>query len=392
MALARLSVVGLLVLIVLIGLVFTAILFATKHRSARGPLIGLVVFIPVLVLFVMFFSLKAQRVEYTEQVGTVIEPADSADWIQVPQQVTHHQPTWPEAPGLADAYPSQATAAKSIAKWATRQLNTIPNASNHPLTLSISGDADTDWLKNVATYANHLSPSVRARHVAAGQATPPSGASLVINNTPLETDGITTTLSVNLSHNENAWQAMVTHSDQPWVEHPQREENDKGWTVAYSNELASKATEAQQQALNNAIAELTQAAYAAHPHIDRSLFREVIGHNLQHNLINDLYFTQRFNREFGTVYRAAVVLDTNHASVPQIIAQAQERQAQITRAASTHRAHQRSQWAGIVALVACVALIYAVLNVVTKGYYLWSLRTMAIILTAGGVLLLVLLT
>lgn len=406
------SFIGLFELLFLAGFI-AAIILAVKYKPVRGVLIGLLIACPILLmLFYLLFS--ARSVSRTP----VPESLPDAAWVAPHEAITGDSPaqplfataqsashTWPEAPGLADVYPSRTSATEGIAKWVAKAINESLRESRDPIALQVTGNVEKPWLESLAAAINQRTPAVRARYtdrpVQHGNS---ANALLTIKDVSPEEGGQTTALSVDLTRGEDARRAWVSYNDQPWVENPAQEESRSGWTIGYSVELHPEEKLAEQQALHQAIDKLADRAAATRgsrqftsydtelklDH-DHGWYREEIERRLRSGAWPQFYFIQKFDQPYGAVYRAAVVVSTERDDHLEVAQAAWDNYQASQAHAEGRQHHQRSKFVGGIAFVACVALIYTVLNVVTKGYYLWSLRTMAILLAAGGVLLLILL-
>lgn len=110
----------------------------------------------------------------------------------------------------------------------------------------------------------------------------------------------------------------------------------------------------------------------------------------QHGIIDK--FSQKFERPYGDVWQVQILVRLDNKLL--------YRMQQIAAAQSTHNADAtratRMSWlrtgVSVIGLFALTALVYAFLNVATRGYYVWALRFLAVIMLAGGVVAVVLLT
>ena len=188
----------------------------------------------------------------------------------------------------------------------------------------------------------------------------------------------------------------VRFVDKPWVEdystfistRPERQ-----WLLAQSNEFASTQHEAEEQAIRAAAEMLCQSAWDTlrqrlSPSADVALFRQKVIDSLVEairsgELVVDK-FAQRFSRSYGDVWRQAILLDLSRGGLDAI--------ARSAPVEPPKRAPLRwsliGSWASTVGLVGFICVVYAFLNLATKGYYAWSLRLTLMVIAAVGVMLL----
>jgi hypothetical protein len=179
--------------------------------------------------------------------------------------------------------------------------------------------------------------------------------------------------------------AEVRLIDKPWVDNfatfasarPQQ-----AFIIARSLGTCTSEAEANQQALDDARARLTQAI-GSHQGRNRSTplvkMPEVTATDvLQGGFILDR-FAQSLEGSAAKIWRQALLLDVSGPKLAQLARQktGELRQAQMS------WARMMSSAAGVLVLI---GLIYFFLNMATRGYYEWSLRIACVVLAVVAVL------
>jgi len=182
----------------------------------------------------------------------------------------------------------------------------------------------------------------------------------------------------------------------PWVDDPAgfaRNYQGGHWLVAYSPGVYPSQAEARREALKSAATSLLHQAEALisgmsveHQHrYERKrasdpdwLLNRVTDELVSRNHATD-FFSQRFDRPYGPVWREAVLIDAEPGMVES-----------IARAlVGSLRAQSTAQTTTLLSMVVLSVLIvglYLFLNLATKGYYTWMLRLAAVIGVAALVL------
>lgn len=167
------------------------------------------------------------------------------------------------------------------------------------------------------------------------------------------------------------------YTEKPWVEDFAEFANarpDLHFVVARSYETCTSESEASQQALDDARAQLTnmlgrqrewKVAGLKDPQITRT------------DVLNDGFVVDRFAQSFdgsaGRIWRQALLIDVSGSKLVQLAEQ------------KAHEAHSaRMSWArmglSVVGVLVLIGAIYFFLNMATMGYYEWSLRIAGIVL------------
>lgn len=185
--------------------------------------------------------------------------------------------------------------------------------------------------------------------------------------------------------------------DKPWIEdlnrwQKQTKSKDKSFIVAKSTELCPTQEEACEQARNLAAQQMYRLIK---PRLQKR------GLNLDHGWIRSEIaammsgthafcqekpseqivvdtFVQRFDRPYGEVYRAVMLIDTSPRNVIDLTQY-------FRKQLSGQRESQRNTLLSAIGLLAVIFVVYLFLNAATKGYYVWSIRIAAIVLTAAGI-------
>ena len=153
------------------------------------------------------------------------------------------------------------------------------------------------------------------------------------------------------------------------------------WVVGRSSAPATSSAEAQQQAFAAAARQLRPML------LQRVYITDGDASALQARLESQVrswatdQFIQSFNRPYGTVWRASVLVDANNNRLASF---ANEYQNGVRTASHIVQTRRLSAVASAAALVLLTFLVYLFLNTVTKGYFTNRLRATAIVLAAVG--------
>ncbi len=186
--------------------------------------------------------------------------------------------------------------------------------------------------------------------------------------------------------------------DKPWADDRiafvNREPKQK-WLIAESPRPCITEREADEEALQVAAAELWPAVREQMQLDARGKTKimvtpeyavQQIGSALSRGIGVKDQFVQRFTRPYGNVWRKMLLIDASPQSIQAIsrhissVAWAdrddkiQQRNEQVAAAGST------------LALVGVIVLLYFFVNAVTKGYFVWRLRAIALLVAIAGIL------
>jgi hypothetical protein len=94
-------------------------------------------------------------------------------------------------------------------------------------------------------------------------------------------------------------------------------------------------------------------------------------------------FVQRFDRPYGRVWKKSLLIDATPATIDKLARK-------ISLAARQDLAQRRAEswrtWGSTGGLVVVILLLYFFVNAVTKGYFVWRLRAVALLLAIVGLL------
>jgi hypothetical protein len=160
------------------------------------------------------------------------------------------------------------------------------------------------------------------------------------------------------------------------------------WILSTSEQLCVSEAEAEKQALEAAVSELQrrldefvsdpQRGYAEfRGRRDPAWVRQQLAIALRDGGFTHKTFSQRFQRPYGDVYRAAVLVDASPARLEGVASKYWQ-----------HAKVVRQRDLGIVAsslgLILVICVVYLFLNAATRGYYVWSMRAAAVVLVFAG--------
>lgn len=176
-------------------------------------------------------------------------------------------------------------------------------------------------------------------------------------------------------------------ADKPWVEDFSSFLNAKPnrrFIIAKSTESCMTEAEANQQALENACAQVSEMlsriskrrSGVPAPLASRVVFDDI----LEGDLILDR-FVQNFEGSAGRIWRQALLIDGSTQKLEQLA----HRKMVMARAMKMNWARM---FITVFGLLFLITIVYAFLNAATKGYYVWSLRIAGIVLAAVAIILL----
>ena len=314
----------------------------------------------------------------------------------------------------ADVYPSPRAAAKALARKLTPLLGKVTPDGQPPSIIQISGQElqlpDADQI--VADVAAVLRSKFEKARVMTESVTPASA----IQNVEIDGVSIRIDLPNRTTRHGTAWDpgfqeltgplranirgraagpltCDVRFIDKPWVDDYATFISTRPagqWLRAQSSEFASSQHEAEEQAVRAAAETLSQHAWDTvrqrfgvsgdGPEARQQVIDALVAAMRSGEFVVDK-FAQRLSKSYGDVWREAILLDV---SPDRVNAFAQP-------FAGGVRASWWSyvgSWASIAGLVAFICVVYACLNLATKGYYAWSLRLTLMVIAAVGVMLL----
>jgi hypothetical protein len=166
------------------------------------------------------------------------------------------------------------------------------------------------------------------------------------------------------------------------------------WLTGYSETPGTSEAEAMEAARRAAVDDLAKlvrdqmnarAARVSGPRIQvtREWIRDQALSSLRRN-VNDMLvrdvFVQRFSRPYGDVWQASILIDASPKVIDKLVDS-------YNAAANASDSLKTKGWAAVVGIVAVIVLLYFFLNAITKGYFMWRLRALALLLAIAVVLI-----
>ncbi len=112
---------------------------------------------------------------------------------------------------------------------------------------------------------------------------------------------------------------------------------------------------------------------------DNALLEAVITDALRSGrLIVDQYLT-RTNKPYGSLWTCYLLIDRSPLALDPVVQR-------VYKASQAHVTLEKTKWLSIAALAAVIVLLYAFLNAATKGYFVWRLRSVALLIAIAAVL------
>jgi hypothetical protein len=128
----------------------------------------------------------------------------------------------------------------------------------------------------------------------------------------------------------------------------------------------------------NANAALSKEVVRVTPEWIRNRLAYSVKSNASKVLVPDT-FVQRFSRPYGEVWQASMLID---ASQPNI----QKLNQSYNQHATSQSKKRTSTFGALAGIAIVIGLMYAFINAVTKGYFMWRLRAVAILVVIAVVL------
>jgi hypothetical protein len=296
----------------------------------------------------------------------------------------------------ADVYPSIRTAALALAEEIIITENTaqpylLQTDLLQPADIPIIGNVDQSILQDIAKILQDHSISTQATET--GNISVPSfmdkwpnGIIISVEANIEDTIAIRGpapfsvqhgTLQISVHSNKEQRRVSASYFDKPWIENFAEFVNrtpEKNWILARSQSSCTSEAQARHEAIQDAVRQL-QNRYLV----------EVGGQSIQFtesDLINGNFIIDRFAQSLQgsatPIWREAILIDASpnktHEAARKIIS------------ATTAT---RKSWAGkglsMLGMLGLICLVYGFLNLATRGYYIWALRILAIVLLAAGI-------
>ena len=391
---------ALLVLAILvIGLV---VLFA-KLRGRGRVALGLIVLV-ALAAGLFAYRMVTQRASVVHG-GSSAVPLISADSYR---STTIGDP-WPveaDPKFKPDVYPSTSSAVRGVASDLAAHLSKLVTDGNRLETVRLSGEVDRPVLDIVAIALGDVRPGLRVvtgdtmpRSPSRGEGTvnvrvsvAPTAVEQTQNGRPREVSG--GKVEMEATHATGRFLRSVSFVEKPWVdsfaEFASRDPRQR-WIVGRSPGPQSSPSDAELAAIRAAARALlpeacidagsprlvTYVQSGSHPEVRQQLERIIERQLLDRQYVVDR-FVQSFQRPYGRVWSATVLVDASPAKLKTLAA-----------ALRRHHSAERQAWVhtalSVGGLILLICLVYLFLNAATKGYYVWMLRLGALAVVAVGV-------
>lgn len=192
-----------------------------------------------------------------------------------------------------------------------------------------------------------------------------------------------------VSHDVGAAMRQITGTDpagvKPWVIDAIAYRNghaDRQWIVGRSDRPATSEAEAMESAHADAVRQLYPIIRSRLNgwRIDQRWVQSCVDAEVGDGQLDSDTFVEEFDRPYGKVYAGAVLVDASADRIEPVIRAARHELAARHRRAGIHMAI-----AGVLLIVTWLA--YALLNSLTRGYATTRLRVVALIITAGVLLI-----
>lgn len=419
---------------VLTLLVLVLIFVVVRKARPAGKTVAVVVGVLLIAGALLLLGLRATTFSTRPTLITVgpngpVAQINSTDTPWTPQSAriaadSDNPPAWQEGADLpleADIYPSKPAAARALARQMASMLAEARNTAGQgagAVTLKITGEDDSTVTSQFTAALRQASPGIviDMGPAEAGSTAPPDGKPYVIelsnrrtgiSNVTYVTDHSSSTTNIP----RGAMQAKliapnaggsIRHAEwlsKPWVDDlSEFRDTDPfnrhtTWFVARSQQMCNSQSEAFNQAYDQAVEHLYQQVTANLPQLspaDRmaaglqggeAQLRSRLAAEVRSSRLAADQFSQRFDRPYGTLWRAAVLVDTSPENLQRIVTQ----NTGIVRA-------RTNSWAwtagAVVSLAILVCLVYLFLNLATRGYYAGRLRAIVLVIVLAGALLL----
>jgi hypothetical protein len=200
------------------------------------------------------------------------------------------------------------------------------------------------------------------------------------------------TLHATVSAERSLWTTQVAFMEKPWADRPaeylsRRAQRD--WVIAWSQRPAASMEEALHDARSAAAGQLLdgsrgrgdgRAGQRPTPAMEQLLLKDLLA-EVQPGRLQADQFVQGFQRPYGKVWRAGVLVD---GSPNRLVAIARRASDQI----AAHEARRRGVLFAVTGVSVVICLTYALLNLLTRGYFTGRLRAAAVVVLVAAIVLL----
>jgi len=370
--------------IILLLFASIAVLVLLVWLCIKKPWVGAIV---VLIFLFLFASVFVLRLGSYRRIVTYEQQA-----VPLVQSATHSGDTtaaiW--SPGIedefvADVYPSKISAIRGLGRQINKKIPFILEEVDSPEEIVIFQNAqELELVEELRDFIAKLFPDIRCR-IAFEDVTQVKnkiGVYFYINNdySPMPVMQLKVLLNDNLTSGtiranivaKQRQQASVAVNfvEKPWIEDFTNFINRKPHQqliIARSSESCLSEGEANRQAMENACSQI--GSLLTNLQNPNKLSSNDI---LENGLIVDR-FVQSFEGTAGKIWRQALLVDASSEKLNQLV----RRNVRMARARKFGFIRTISSIAGLFILI---IIVYAFLNVATKGYYTWSLRVAGVVL------------
>jgi len=307
-----------------------------------------------------------------------------------------------EHPFLANVYPTLRSAAIGVSRISMEKWLQTKKCRR----ILISGNVSSDLKKEVVAEAitpliEHRSPPITVDIEADGVPQPQTQPAEIVRlnfevlSRYSESSGAVEPDSLVVSttwHDGSHSTKQVQIANEPWCEDFDRwvaQQPGNTWLTAHSGQLCSTSSEAMHQALQQAAVKIEQRItpdfQRRQSHdtplttsTDSRWLREKIVSELRRGTFEKRTFSQRLHRPYGNLWRCAILVDASPDRLAYVKGE------YLDRLQSWRTGWMRTMLSAA-GLLAVILLAYLFLNAATKGYYVWSIRGAAVVLTAVGI-------
>jgi hypothetical protein len=313
----------------------------------------------------------------------------------------------------ADQYPSQCTAITDLAKQVADELKSRPTT---PKQIDLSGGGGVDEALRqqfIAALERELPESECS--ASADSASEPATAlgGTVVARVKLRADDTATINAPWSSAKDRKLRSgsftafLVAAStratlasrfvEKPWADDWSgfiNANSSQRWLTAISESPGTTEAEATDSAKRAAVDDLAKlirdqmnarAARDAGPHItvSREWVHDQVLSSLRRN-VNDMIvrdvFVQRYSRPYGDVWQSSILIDASPKVIDKLVDS-------YNMAARVRTAETKRSAFAVGGIVAVIVLLYFFLNTITKGYFMWRLRAVALLGAIAAVLI-----
>jgi len=375
----------------LVGLVIGIVLLFKKGGKTGCWIAGGTL---LLMLFVGLLILLQPKTVYHREIESLPTAAstDSNSYQELSGNLSDIPPVWMS--GLdeqfqADVYPSVRAAVRSLGRQIEKPIRTVLQSEDPPQQiLLIKNDSNQEYLDE---FARAIEDKMQVSCLITDKAKALNKGEVEI---VLSIDKYPDTKPApwskhTLSHG-NVEARVITsgrsnsiqtkYVEKPWADNFSEFANrypSHHWILARSQRTCTNYQAAHQQATRHAARQIGLLLKERVPQL-KSL--NITDSDLQQGKFYLDHFCQSFAGSSGPICRDAVLLDASEEKLTALL----DKKLSLRRLAQKSWIYRISSLLGMTVLI---CLVYAFLNVATRGYYTWALRVAVVVLIAAGVFL-----